>query len=459
MRNLQEFLNQGRNIGYNFARAPSVNYMLFKCVLAYLVVFYSQIGLRIPLLGSLRIELILGILILVGIGVVRMQEVGRSDRNGPLTFSIIFLFVAMALSIPGSAWKGRSVDTMFTVFKMFALYIMIIATIDTETKLRQFMWVYILMVALVVGEPFVGTFTGSALWDSHRGYPKLKGMTGLWEHPNSLGGFAAGNLAFLYYMYFAEQKIIGRYFLVGLGVVSLGTIVYTGSRTAYVGVIGLGIILWLRSSRKGLALAGIPVLLVLVWILAPEAYKNQFLTIGTAGNVIQGEESDDGSMNDRWEIITDAVAIFLDHPILGVGVDAFMAARGERFDRWQDTHNLYLQVLTNIGIIGAVAFLMLLYRIFDSLNKAKQVLTLNRSNSTLWLESLASAVGAFLGARLIVGMFGMDLYENYWWLAAGLAGVLLRLAQAGESQQMDVGENTLARSWRKRVANDRLKGV
>lgn len=409
--------------------------MLFKCVLAYLVVFYSQIGLRFPPLGSLRIELILGVVILVWIGVIRMQEGARVDRNGSLTVAIIFLFVAMALSIPGSAWKGRSVDTMFTVFKMFSLYIMIIATIDTETKLRQFMWVYILMVALVVGEPFVGTFTGSAIWDYHRGYPKLKGMTGLWEHPNSLGGFAAGNLAFLYYMYFAEKKTLGRVFLIGLGAVSLGTIVYTGSRTAYVGVIGLGIIVWLRSSRKGLTLAAIPFLLALVWILAPEAYKNQFLSIGTAGSVVQGEESDDGSMNDRWEIITDAVAIFLDHPILGVGVDAFMAARGERFDRWQDTHNLYLQVLTNIGIIGAVAFLVLLYRIFDSLNKAKQALNLNRTGSTLWLESLANGVGAFLGARLIVGMFGMDLYENYWWLAAGLAGVLLRLTDKDDSSK------------------------
>jgi hypothetical protein len=30
-------------------------------------------------------------------------------------------------------------------------------------------------------------------------------------------------------------------------------------------------------------------------------------------------------------------------------------------------------------------------------------------------------------------MFGMDLYENYWWLAAGLAGVLVRLATEAES--------------------------
>jgi len=27
----------------------------------------------------------------------------------------------------------------------------------------------------------------------------------------------------------------------------------------------------------------------------------------------------------------------------------------------------------------------------------------------------------------------MDFYENYWWLAAGLAGVLVRLATEAES--------------------------
>src|SRR6188472_2630253 len=123
--------------------------MLFKCVLAYVVVFYSQIGMRIPLLGSLRLEFVLGSFILIALVVAKMKGVVQTDRYTSLTGSIVFLFVAMALSVPGSYWITKSVDTMLAVFKMFSLYIMIMATIDTEAKLRQFMWVYVFMVALI----------------------------------------------------------------------------------------------------------------------------------------------------------------------------------------------------------------------------------------------------------------------------------------------------------------------
>ena len=407
--------------------------MLFKCVLAYVVVFYSQIGTRIQPLESLRPELVLGSLILIAIGATWKQPAGTVARSIQLSGSIVFLFVAMALSIPGSYWITKSVDTMLGVFKMFSLYIMIMATIDTEAKLRQFMWVYVFMVTLIVGEPFIGVFTGSANWDDHRGYPKLMGTTGLWAHPNSLGGFAAANLAFLYYLFLAEQQKMKKYFLLGLGLMSLETIILTGSRTAYVGIIGIAFLIWLRSARKGLAIAMLIAGLVLTWIVAPQAYKDQFLTMASIGDVVQGEQTGDGSINERWEIVTDAVEIFLDHPIFGVGVDAFMTVRGERFNRWQDTHNLYLQILTNVGIVGLLAFVIMLYSIFQSLGKAKQVLHRTRSEHSLWLENLANAVAVFLSARLIVGMFGMDFYENYWWLAAGLAGVLFRLATEAES--------------------------
>ena len=35
--------------------------------------------------------------------------------------------------------------------------------------------------------------------------------------------------------------------------------------------------------------------------------------------------------------------------------------------------------------------------------------------------------GGFIFVRLLLGLFGMDLYEIYWWYGAGLAIVLLNL--------------------------------
>ena len=37
---------------------------------------------------------------------------------------------------------------------------------------------------------------------------------------------------------------------------------------------------------------------------------------------------------------------------------------------------------------------------------------------------MANAAAGFIFVRLVLGMFGMDLYEVYWWFGAGLAFAL-----------------------------------
>ena len=175
--------------------------MLFKSVLAYVIILYSQIGGRIPILGAMRVELLVGSAILLVIAIKRIgTNASPSEPNG-LDRAILLFFCSLVITIPTSYWPGRSVETLIQLIKLFSLYIMIVSTVDTVEKLRTFLWVYILMVGLIVGEPFVGMWTGTAQFDTHRGYPKLMGTTGLWAHPNSLGGFAAANLPVIYFLY------------------------------------------------------------------------------------------------------------------------------------------------------------------------------------------------------------------------------------------------------------------
>lgn len=44
-----------------------------------------------------------------------------------------------------------------------------------------------------------------------------------------------------------------------------------------------------------------------------------------------------------------------------------------------------------------------------------------------YLEAVAKAAGGFILVRLVLGAFGMDLYEVYWWFGAGLAFALSSL--------------------------------
>lgn len=407
--------------------------MLFNLTLAYVVIYYSQLGGRVPLLGAMRIEFLTGAAILGGVALQALQSRADRPRDGSLTGPILALFGAMVISIPTSYWISHSIGTMVGVVKAFALYLMIVATVDSEEKLRRFLWVYVAMVGLITIEPLLGTVTGTAHISSERGYDRLYGTTGLWSHPNSLGGFAATNLGLLFFLFRGAKPRHAKIVLAAIAGASLVTIVLTGSRTAYVGVIGVAAGVWWLTGRSAMQLAAVAAALVVGWTVLPDQYRSHFLTLGQIDEVIAGEEKVEGSLAERWEIIEDAWAIFLTRPVTGVGVDAFPTARGAAFDRWQHTHNLYLQILTEIGIVGAAAFGLLLLRTVGNLRHVRAVGTGERAEAG-WLAEAAAAVMALLWGRLVVGMFGMDLYENYWWFTAGLSVVLVRVARtkAGE---------------------------
>ena len=41
-----------------------------------------------------------------------------------------------------------------------------------------------------------------------------------------------------------------------------------------------------------------------------------------------------------------------------------------------------------------------------------------------YLDALAVATAGFIWVRLSLGLFGMDLYEIYWWFGAGMGMAL-----------------------------------
>lgn len=122
----------------------------------------------------------------------------------------------------------------------------------------------------------------------------------------------------------------------------------SGSRGGILAVaVGLTVLAWAWSRRHAAAgvLAAIGVVLAasLVW-LEPDHLTRAFETRGLGG--------------DRLRLWMDVVRMFPDHPLLGVGFNAFSTAYPPRQhvhpDLWfGEVHNEYLQVLLETGIAGA----------------------------------------------------------------------------------------------------------
>jgi O-antigen ligase len=250
---------------------------------------------------------------------------------------------------------------------------------------------------------------------------------------------------FVYYLFPVVRSILLKSLLAVLAVTSLGCLMYSGSRTAYFGLfVFIAFVMWnARSKFKFLVLFGLLSVAAVPFI--PKSYVARLETVYT------GKEIEGGSMEKRSQILKDAWQVFMRYP-LGVGVSAFPTVRMRMFGRVQDTHNLYLEVATNLGVQGLVVFLLFVGKMWSVFSEDRKSLkaqleavdalpedpeapadrraALREHREDLRLLNATALAGAgYLIVRLALGLFGHDLYEIYWWIALGLAVSLFRLQQ------------------------------
>jgi O-antigen ligase len=136
---------------------------------------------------------------------------------------------------------------------------------------------------------------------------------------------------------------------------------------------------------------------------------------------LQIQEDVSGGRFHFWYI---AWRIFLDHPILGTGLDSF-ATMFQQYDTWngrfrvERAHNEYLQTLSDSGIIGFVCVSAFIYLLFK---RGLRVISCERDD--LFRGIAIGALAGCLGV-LIHSFFDFPLRTNsnafYFLLLAALA--------------------------------------
>lgn len=420
---------------------PQVHWAMVSVFLAFIVFRYLEGGERIPALGAIRLEFILGLGLSV-IGVVMYLRRKPVVPIPSLTWALL-LVVWIALFIPLSIAPGLSWQTFVDrVVKFMMVAILIAAFVTNPTLLRWFLAAYLLAFAKMTQEGIHGVITGSLMWEN-QGIMRLHGPSGSYLHPNTFAGTQLITLPFLYHL----APLVPRYWrivLVTQAVGVLAIVMFCGSRTSYVGLFVWILVLIAQAKSRWKALASVAVCAMLATPFLPQQYLERL------ESVVTQQEKEGASIDTRKEILRDAWQIFLDHPIAGVGAGAFPIAREQAFGRIQDTHNLYLEVATNLGIVGLILFLGFAISMVRSLIRHSEIFArqvseldgfakrLNESSTLLdqirqhtadlrWMRATSLATTSFLLIRLTNGFFGHDLYEVYWWFALGVVIALTRM--------------------------------
>jgi len=397
---------------------------LFYGLLAYTVIFYSQIAGRFSALAPFRIEFVVGTILILCIITKFIKGDLKFNENVINKASLFFISIAF-ITIHFAFVKSNALDTFILLLKFFSIYLMLIAGITNEKRLKVFTYIYLACIALLFVEPFFLSLQGKG-FRYNNFMMRLYGVTGYFEHPNQLGAITAANLPLFYFILKYQKSAFKKLLFVALLLMALRVIMLTQSRTAFIGLVAFIASLWFYSNNKIKTSIIILLSCTLIWFAAPQESKDRFLTLRGSLDVVTTGEKEATSMTSRWILTKRSWTVFLENPILGVGIGCFPSVNGRRWGHWFPTHNLYTQLLSEMGIIGSIAFLILIITIFKNINRSINFMLKAKMENT-FIYHLNYGLKYYLILRLVVGLFGHDLYRNWWWFAAGLSFVIFRV--------------------------------
>jgi O-antigen ligase len=148
---------------------------------------------------------------------------------------------------------------------------------------------------------------------------------------------------------------------------------------------------------------------VLLIAFTPSFLQERFLTlVDPSYGPANAQESAQGRIGGFLE----GFHLWDENPVLGVGPGAFLYATGAGYN----SHNLYGQVVSEMGVVGAVALAILLLCFFLNWLETRRHY---RSRRPDFLYHVSRAVSLNVLLLLLMGWAGHNLYRYNWlWFAA-----------------------------------------
>lgn len=277
--------------------------------------------------------------------------------------SAIFIYglIALLSVVAFNEVNPSSQRALFRLFAYLAFFFVIVGWVNTPQQVWNLLTVLMLSTVLVALFGIYQALVGGYGDIYYRLYPLQEESVPPWEgrvssflfHFNSLAGYLNLILPFCLASIMTSTTRWFRGLAAICFVLGSLTLVLTQSRgglIAYAGTVLLAILL-LTESRKArfwlLALFPIGALLA---ILVMGAYAGRL------------SEVDEFTSSSRLLLFGAAVTLFLSSPIIGIGYGNFKELYATIIPvsgGTLDSHNLYLQLLAETGILGLAAFLVL----------------------------------------------------------------------------------------------------
>lgn len=294
-------------------------------------------------------------------------------------------------------WNDRSPEVLKD---MFFAYLFFFVTYKSLTGMRAMKAVF---YATVLPLPYMfRVFYSNLSWMGFSTYSdkqRLNSGTFMLLGSNEIAAFYATYTFIVFAMACIEENKKWKYFLYACTVFNVYSLLYALSRGAYLAFItGIVVYCWLQ--KKTRLLIGALVLLVFLAGVGADVFPKA-VTERFNSAFVEEIELDDSAQTRLilWDVALDK---FQSNPLLGVGFGNFKKMN----DYGLDTHNYYIKLLAEGGIISFLAFLALLFASY------RTSIGLCRLSNDKFVISLAIGFTACVVSMLVGNFFG-DRFTHY----------------------------------------------
>ena len=365
-----------------------------------------------------------------------------------VTLIILYILVMAMSSLVARHFVPAWATLLIHIQEGLVPALLLVNFIRTPAMLRAAIWALLLagllMGALSIHQELTGSYDSS-----YGGFARIEGRgisTGVDEfgaierRPRLAGPIGEKNryaqvmlvlIPLAVGMLLNERGRVLKLLAAAAGFFTFSAVLLTFSRGAAVALLALVVAaLALRVIRLRSAVPLVALALVAVLVVAPDFFARTATLTETTAALTEGRDTTDLSVLGRLTLDLAAVRMFVEHPILGVGIANFLELSVDyanplgmrHFSSPVPAHNHYLQIAAETGLLGIATFLGLLGYLLSQLWRCRlDALAFRRFEHARTAAALLFALLAYL----VSAVFLHSSYERYFWVLIALCAATI----------------------------------
>ena len=385
--------------------------------------------------------------------VLRTGKINSSAAIMRAAGVLLIYFLTILFSSFVAVNQPKSFLAIIDLAKDIAIGICIYLTLDTKEKLKTGVRVLLYAVTFVSLLGVIHTLSGSSLtfWGLAResAFGQIGGSGSLRyggpiAESNVWGQVLVSILPIALYQ-FAKVRESRIKFLAAMAALFIFlAMLFTESRGAFLALVVVMTLTAFDLRIKATTLLSLAFLGIVLLIIVPSRYTERIKTLDIFFQSNQDGLSQDDAVEGRREKMLTGLAMFKEHPFLGVGfanyndnywlyagnlgLEATARNVGSESSARQP-HSLYVEIMAETGIFGIASFLVFIYIMLRDLYRSRAMNDANKVKAdpdwSLWITSIFMSILTFL----VAGIFLHGIGFRFIWVLSGLALAIIHLTQ------------------------------